>query len=236
MDRLVKSGNDSAAALRTYGLAVVGVWLGAVDQHEADARREAAVRLAQANAAARAEVAWLDGVAAVSRSDRRALAGARAALQQTGDSSANALDRSLAAFDAALAGSTATAGKAMAELEWQQAAVKAPAFVHHPYAIAVDRLAAARWLAGSGDGDQALRLLTVVDGPYLLHPSTPYSIMLTGLVDLERGRIEERSGRNDLALNYYREFLRIYDRPVIAHRPLIEEAKAAVARLTAKGA
>jgi len=84
----------------------------------------------------------------------------------------------------------AAAGKAMAELEWQQAAVKAPAFVHHPYAIAVDRLAAARWL--------------------------------------ERGRIEERQGRTEQAPNYYREFLRIYDRPVIAHRPLIEEAKAAV--------
>ena len=47
MDRWATSEADSAAALQSYGLAVVGVWLGAVDQREADARRQAAVTLAQ---------------------------------------------------------------------------------------------------------------------------------------------------------------------------------------------
>jgi serine/threonine-protein kinase len=174
MDRRVISEADSAGGLRSYGLAVVGAWLGAVDQHEADTRRRAAVTLAQGNSADRAEVAWLDGLAAAGRRDRRALAGARAALRGIGDPSVNALDRSLAAFDTALAGATGAAGTAMAALEWQEAAIAAPDFTHHPYTIAVDRLAAARWLAASGDADQALRLLTWVDGPYFNSPQ--YSI------------------------------------------------------------
>ena len=161
MDRLVRSGTDSTAALRAYGLAVVGAWLGAVDQREADVRRKAAVTAAQGNAADRAEVAWLDGLMAVTRRGRVGIAEARAALQKSGDPAAGALDRSLAAFDDGLTGPAAAAGKAMAELEWQQAAIGAPAFAQHPFTIGVDRLAAARWLAESGDGDQALRLLAV---------------------------------------------------------------------------
>jgi hypothetical protein len=235
MDRLVTSETDSAAALESYGLAVVGAWLGAVDQREAGARRQAAVTLAQANSADRAEVAWLDGLAAAGRRDRRALAEARGALRGTGDPSVNALDRSLAAFDTELAGGSRAAGSAMAGLEWQQAALAAPDFMRHPYTIAVDRLAAARWLAATGDADQAFRLLTWVDGAYLIHPGTVYSVMLTPLVDLERGRIEEQRGRAGSARNYYREFLRRYDRPVSGHRRLVEEAKAATVRLMGRG-
>ena len=96
-------------------------------------------------------------------------------------------------------------------------------------------MAAGRWLAASGDSERALRLLTWVDGPYFIHPSTVYSLMLTPLVDLERGRIEEQSGRAGSARNYYREFLRRYDRPVIGHRRLVEEARNAVVRLTDRG-
>jgi hypothetical protein len=87
-------------------------------------------------------------------------------------------------------------------------------------------------VAASGDADQALRLLTWVDGSYSIHPSTVYSLMLAALVDLERGRIEEQKGRAGSARNHYREFLRHYDRPVIGHRRLVEEAKAAMVRLT----
>ena len=234
MDRLVKRGADSSATIQAYGLAVVGVWLGAVDQREADMRRQAAVAAAQANAADRAEVAWLDGLVAVTRRGRVGIAEARAAIQKSGDPSAGPLDRSLAAFDDGLTGSAAAAGKAMAELEWQEAALRAHDWDGHPFTIAVNRLAAARWLAASGDTDQALRLLIWIDGPFLLHNSTTWSTMLTGLVDLERGRIEERAGRTELARKYYEEFLRLYDRPVPAHRPLVEEAGAALVRLRGK--
>jgi hypothetical protein len=122
----------------------------------------------------------------------------------------------------------------MADLESQEAALSAPDFRRHPYTIGVDRLAAGRWLAASGDSQRALRLLTWVDGPYFLHPSTVYSLMLRPLVDLERGRIEEQSGRAASARNYYREFLRRYDRPTTGHRELVEEATTALVRLTGR--
>ena len=231
MDRLVSGETDSAAPLRSYGLAVVGAWLGAVGQHEAESRRESAVKVAQANEEDRAELAWLDGLAAVGRRDRRGLALARAALHEIRGPSVNALGRSLAALDAGLAGATAAAGTGIASLEYEEAALSAPDFARHPYTIGVDRLAAARWLAASGDPDGALRLLTWVDGAYLLHPSTLNSLMLTGLVDLERGRIEEQRGHAGSARKYYREFLRRYDRPAIGLRRLVEEAKAAMVRL-----
>jgi hypothetical protein len=231
MDRLVATGLDPAAPLTAYGLAVVGAWVGALDPGEAQPRRAPAVAAADTNGADRGEVAWLDGLLAVSRRDRRALAEARAELGRTGDPGAHALDRSLEALDAGLAGKTGAAGTALAALEWQEATVSAPDFVAHPYTIAVDRLAAARWLAASGDTEQAARLLTWVDGAYFLHPSTLYSVMLTGLADLERGRIEEQRGHASAARDFYREFLRRYDRPMPNHRQLVEEAKAGIARL-----
>ena len=105
----------------------------------------------------------------------------------------------------------------------------------HPYVIAVERLVAARWLAAAGDAAQAARLLTWVDGAYYIHPSTLYNLMLTGLVDLERGRIEERRGNARAARDYHREFPRRCHRPMPGQQPAVEAAKAAVARLADAG-
>ncbi|HET6579167.1 MAG TPA: protein kinase [Gemmatimonadales bacterium] len=226
LDRLAADGTDTVAALRAYGLAAVGVWLDAVDPREAAARRAAAARAARGGATGAAELAWLDGVLAGGRRDRRALAEARAELGRSVDPARRALDRSLGALDAALRGDIREAGKTMATLEWEQAELLAPDFASHPLAVPLDRLAAARWLAASGDAEQAVRLLRWVDGPFLLHPSTVYSFMFAGLADLERGRAEERLGHADLAASYYQRFLQRYDRPVQRHLPLVEEAKA----------
>jgi hypothetical protein len=117
----------------------------------------------------------------------------------------------------------------MAALEWEEAALAAPDFASHPLVIPLNRLAAARWLASTGDAEQALRLLRWVDGPFFLHPSTIYGLMFVGLADLERGRIEEQLGHDELAGSYYRRFLRRYDRPVQRHQALVEEAKARLA-------
>lgn len=54
--------------------------------------------------------------------------------------------------------------------------------------------------------------------------------MLSGLVHLERGRIEERRGHARAARSHYGEFLSRYDLPPAGQRHLIEEAKAAMAR------
>ena len=224
MDRMVAEGGDSLAPLRAYGLTVLGAWLGALGPDVALARREAAAGSAsRTGTTGAAELAWLDGVLAAARNDRGGLAAATGAVRRSGDPASAALDRSLGAFETALAGDVRQAGKAMASVEWEQAAVSAPAFASHPLVIGVDRLAAARWLAAAGDAEQALRLLRWVDGPFLLHSSTSYSAMLAPLVDLERGRIEEARGRADAAAGHYRRFLERYDRPSERHRALVEE-------------
>ena len=102
MDRLVESGVDSSASLRAYGIAVVEDWLGALDAGEAGRRRgSAASHLSTPTD--RAELAWLDGIAAAT-ARRPALAAARTTLGKSEDRAAKVLDRSLAAFDQALAG------------------------------------------------------------------------------------------------------------------------------------
>ena len=111
----------------------------------------------------------------------------------------------------------------------RQVAVKAPLaapdYDGHPLALALDRLAAARWLLASGNPEEAVRLLRWVDGAFFLSPTTTYSLMFTGLADLERGRVEEKLGHAALAARYYRRFLRRYDRPMQRHAPLVKEAK-----------
>jgi hypothetical protein len=178
------------------------------------------------DATIRAEVAWVDGVAAAARKDRHGIEEARAALRRAGDPARDALDRSLGAVDLALQGDSLQAGREMATLEWEQAAQGDVHLIPHPLVIGLDRLGAAPWLAASGDADQALRLLRWVDGAFFIHPSTVYSLMLSGLVDLERGRIEHRAGNTDAAAESYREFLLRCDRPVPRLKGLADEARA----------
>ncbi|HSR92144.1 MAG TPA: serine/threonine-protein kinase [Gemmatimonadales bacterium] len=230
MDKLIASGVDSSASLRAYGIAVIGAWLGALDAGEAGRRRgSAASRLS--TPIERAELAWLDGIAAATARDRQALAAARAALGKSEDRAAKVLDRSLAAFDQALTGKTSNAGAALAALEWEEAAAWAPDFVDHPFTIAVDRIAAARWLVDARDFDQAARLLALGDGAYFIHPSVSYSTMVSGLIARERGLIEERLGHAGTARAFYQEFLLRYDRPAVSHRGIVEEAKTKVVAL-----
>ena len=229
MDRLAASGIDSSAALRSYGLAVTGAWLGALDAGDA-ARHRASAALSRVGAGQETELAWLDGLLAVTQRDRRALSVARAALARSKGADAKVLDHSLAAFEQDLSGNTAAAGAAMAALEWREADVIAADLVDHPFTIAVDRIAGARWLAAAGDPEQAARLLNWIEGPFLLHPSTMYSLMLSGLVARERALLESQRGRDDAARLHYAEFLRVYDRPMPGQRGLVQDARSRLAR------
>jgi hypothetical protein len=56
--------------------------------------------------------------------------------------------------------------------------------------------------------------------------------MLAGLIYLDRARIEDAMGRREVARAHYGQFLRRYDMPVRVHRHLVEEARAAVSRLS----
>jgi len=207
---------------------VVAAWIGAVEPREAAARRGAAVAVASDDPSRLGELAWLDGIAAATAHDRKALASAREALRRSGDAHTEVLDRALGAFDADLRGATREAGSELARLEWEEAARLAPDFDAHPWAIAVHRLAAARWLAASGDPEQAARLLRWVDAPQLLHEGTVYGIMLSGPTYLERARVERLMGRSPQEVEDYREFLRRVDRPTPRYRAHLDEAREAL--------
>jgi TolB-like protein len=235
MDQNVKldAETDTVAPLRAYRLAVLGVWLGALPPDEAARRREPALRAVEALGATdeRTDAAWLDGILAVSRRDRRALASAREAVRASGDSSAAVLDRSLAGFDLYLAGATRQAGGALAALEWQQAEQWSPNRFAYPALMPVARLAASGWLLATGDTTQAARLLTWIDADF---GGSSFTTLVRGLVELERARIEDARGHPELAREHYEQFLMRYDMPVAAHRHLVQEATEALARLSGR--
>jgi hypothetical protein len=95
----------------------------------------------------------------------------------------------------------------------------------------------ARWLAMAGDTSQALRLLAwsdafaIPDGP----AGSGGAFLLYGLGYLERARLEDARGQQGRARAHYERFLRFYDAPVAAHRHLVEEARAALRRLSGQG-
>jgi hypothetical protein len=120
------------------------------------AARSDAVR----SAAGAAELAWIDGIVAVTRRDRRALAEHRQALERSEAGAARELVRALRAFEAALGGLEGEAADSLARLEWEMAA---GGWISrwagdHPFANAVHRTAASRWLEARGDSAEATRL------------------------------------------------------------------------------
>jgi len=104
----------------------------------------------------------------------------------------------------------------------------------HPFVPAVDRLLAARWLSAAGDLTQAARLLkwneAIWPRPYC--GADPIERAVSPLASLEQGRVEEARGRDEAARAHYEEFLAQYDMPVAAHRHLVDEARAALRRLS----
>jgi hypothetical protein len=233
LDHSVEGGEaDSLAPLSLYRLAALGAWVGALPTAEAATRREAAHRaLPGLGSYERAELALVDGVLAVSRRDRRALAEARRSGQASGDSISGILDHTLAAFDRALAGDIRQAGQMLSALEWRQADEYYP----HNFSrilMPVSRLAASQWLLASGDTATATRLLTWVEADG--GPGGPGKFMLKGLVELQRARIEDARRHQAQAQAYYRQFLTRYDMPMSSNRHLVEEANEALARLAGR--
>ena len=235
-DYAAKAEQDSAA-LEGYRLAVVGALFGALDLDLAQQRRRVIAPVAERmSPVARAELAWLDGMLAVTLRDQQGLAKARALLRRSGDSARPVLDRSLAAFGLELAGERRRAADSLAAIEWQR-----PDFIRaihgwvgigvHPFLTGVNRMAAASWLLQEGDTALAARLLTWHETRVWSGEAHAADAVLAGLSYLQLARIEEARGRPDLAMFYYRQFLKRYDRPVPAQRKLVEEARAALARL-----
>jgi TolB-like protein len=230
LDRSVKGGEaDSLAPLSLYRIAALGAWVGALPAAEAANRRRAAHRaLPGLGSYERAELALIDGLLAVSTSDRRALAKARQEGQASGDSMSSVLNQTLEAFDRSLSGDVRRAGRALAALEWRQADEYYP----HNFSrilMPVSRLAASQWLLASGDTATAARLLTWVEADG--GPGGTGKTLLKGLVELQRARIEDARGHQAQAEAHYRQFLTRYDMPMPTNRHLVDEANEALARL-----
>jgi TolB-like protein len=218
------------SAVAGYRLAAVGAWLGAVTPSAAIERREIAAAATDTNVHSRAELAWVDGLLALARRDRRALAEARAHLRGTDANDAPALDASLRGFDLLLAGDRRGAADSLTALEWATAD-KPYARSAHPWVLPVDRLIAVDGLLARGDTATAERLLNFSDAGIAspeaiaaietLHPWTEY----------RRAGIAAARGRRDEARRRYSTFLLWYDTPPPVHRLWADSARAALARL-----
>jgi TolB-like protein/tetratricopeptide (TPR) repeat protein len=152
---------EPRAALWGYGLCVIGAWLGELSPDEIGPLRELAARSAAARpASGAAELAWLDGIVAVARRDSPALAAQRTTLERSDAGAASELARALRAFELALDGSPNVAADTLASLEMEMAR---GGWIFrwagdHPFANAIHRTAAGRWLLARGDSAAAARL------------------------------------------------------------------------------
>ncbi len=227
-DDLVGEGSSDDVAQFRYGQAVTAAWLGAVDPAAASRRRPVGTPQSPEVAA---DLVWLDGILAYARGDRTALARAGASLRASRDAAAPDLERSIAAFAAYLRGDHSRAAAELGRLERERAQLQRDDDAH-PLLAGIDRLAAARWLAAAGDTAQALSLLHWTEttlapyGKWILG-----SRMFHGPAFLEQARLEEGQGRTQEARRAYTRFLEWYQLPGPRERPLVVEARSALARL-----
>jgi hypothetical protein len=178
----------------------------------------------------RAELAWLDGLLSATKGDTTALAAARERLRRTDTLSTGLLDRTLGAFEAALLGERHLAAATLAAINWQNPDILVPGYSTHPYAIAVSRLAAARWFAAEGDTVQAVRLLGWFDAEWALDGYRAARRILRPLAALEYGRIAAAHGEAQRARGEFAVFLQRYDKPTARHQRLVDEARSMLSR------
>jgi tetratricopeptide (TPR) repeat protein len=227
-------------AIESYGLAVLGAWLGTVRPTAALERRPAAVAAINQldDVGDRQEgwgrVAWLDGLLAFARGDRAGIRIARGEAAHSQYPYADLVYHSLDAFDRALRGDRKGAARMLAHLE--DNCINGRRCNGFTPQSAVHRLAAAQWLLETGEVERARRLLLGWVGGGLA-PSGAWWWMfdeaLSGPVYLLRARLEESRDSSAQAGEFYRLFLRNYDRPMPSQVALVEEARNALAHLAA---
>ncbi len=238
LDSSAATGWQQASADRVYQFGAVGAWLGGLDTAAAVGRRAAAAKqLASMREDsipardARARVAWADGIIALLRRDAGALRAARIAVRQSGAGGAAFMDRSLAGLELELTGAKRPAADSLAAIDL--AATDAEfsdnrdAFVR-----SVNHLTAALLLLEQGDTTRAVQQLWWHDADMGMLPMKGTFQVFAPLAYRELARIAEAQGKNDLAIDHYQQFLRRYDMPPTSHQYLVDEANAALRRLS----
>jgi serine/threonine-protein kinase len=235
-DPWVQTG-DPVAALTAYETAVAGAWLETLDTAHAMARRPVAVasltRLSPDSIAriGQSRLAWADGLLSVRRRDERGLAESRARVRQSGATGRAFLDRSLAGLELELKGARQAAAESLAVLD-ESATGDELLYPGLWFARPVSHMEAARLLLAQGDTSRALRQLTWHQASIPFSFESFRSAVFAPLAYYEMARIKEALGRADEAREDYRQFLRRYDMPSAAHRHLMEDASAALRRLS----
>ena len=182
--------------------------------------------------AERATLAWLDGLVAVTEGDRRGLAAARAAAQQQSRSAAAYIVRTLRALALRFGGSAAQLGEALVAADagekWDESGPEIRTQV-----LSINRLAEADAFLAAGDTARAQRLLVWHEADLNRRQSHAAAVRAARL--LPTG--EDRAGAGPVALarEHYHQFLRRYDQPVPSLRPLVEQARSALATIETAG-
>jgi serine/threonine-protein kinase len=229
--------------LNPYWYAAVGEWLGALAPGSADGFRPSAVsRLQQWGDECFDCVIWLasvDGLVAFARRDPYLLRDALHRVESVPfdarlEQIAAYVARSLRAADLELSGDRREAGDSLYALVRDSQYPPRVDGDGYGHTEAFNRLSAARWLRGAGDWPKARSVVTELQRPWFAArhwDDNELVLIVSGLGYLELARIAEIGGSATMARDYYEQFLRRYDMPVEAHRPMVEEARAAYERL-----
>ena len=230
LERAEQASVTPASGLHAYRLVVVGVWSGAFEHSIADAwRRRAISTIDRMSLGDRAELAWVDGLLAVSRRDAAALDRARREVNRLGAPDVSRMDSSLMAFAHELARDVRQAVAVLLALEDGRFNVSNG----HPYLTGVHRITASHWLLAAGDTTRAVRLLTWHEaigdhGPQATHATA----VLAPMAYLTRARLLEAQGERDAARRLFTSYLRNHDAPVLPYHRHRDEAQNALSRLT----
>jgi len=227
-DGYAPQARGRAPEVDPYRLAVVGAWLGAFAPETALARRLILMQQGgppqDPDGWYKAFCSWLDGMLAFARRDSAELHAARGRLDTV--LAAQAFARSLDAFAIGLRGERRVAAESLEALAYRPSDWRGATFA------GINRLAAARWLEADGELDRAARLLLWPQAAFIPDPRWALeAVTLSGLTYLEAGRIEAERGHAEQAGKFYGEFLLRFDRPMSPLQPLVDEARAALARL-----
>jgi len=227
LDRYTRESSDDRAPLLAFKMAAIGEWLGGVPPATSDRYLPRAVVVAegiedpQERTIERAMLHYMGGVLASSRQDATTLRRTHPQLDSFDHRVARDAQQALAAYRLQLRGNVAEAADSLYQVTWRS-----------PWQmVSINRLNASRWLLAAGDTARATKLLLSCQQASFRLPEFLENLLLVGHCYLELARIEEARGRDALARKYYWQFLKRYDSPVEAHRQMVEDVRAAYARV-----